>query len=553
MATQADVRRIVLSLPATEQVSGRFAFAVRRKGKLKEFVWVWMERVTPKTARVADPRVIAARTASVEDRARRRAAAEALAKPSMRLFEILLLTVALTSPRLSAQTLTITNATVIDVSNGALHRDQTIVVDGNRIVNVGAPPAPVAARGRVVDAKGMYVIPGLWDMHTHAYFGWNRDFGDSYVLPLFIANGVTGIRDMGSDLDAVLRARTAVAAHRLVGPRMVVSGPMLDGPKATFAASIPVATPEDGRKAVRMLKRRGADFIKIQSGVPRQAYFAIADEAKKRGTTFEGHVPDAIRASEAIAAGQRTFEHLIGIFEASTPDEDTFLTRRYGAGQEPSANKSLAAFLDRYDPAREKIIVERLAANRVWQCPTLFWERGQWLVDVIDYLKDPDIAFTPRTWIEEKYPSSQKAILETMDADPLEVRRRFVDHELAVVRTLHAAGVPFLAGTDTPAGVGVTPGISLHLELQRFVAAGLTPLEALQTATINPARFLGRLSDHGSVLAGRLADLVILRANPLVDIANTRTIVGVVADGTYRSQADIESLQARVKQTAARQ
>jgi imidazolonepropionase-like amidohydrolase len=470
---------------------------------------------------------------------------------SMRLLESLLLILALTSPRLSAQTLTITNATVIDVSNGALRRDQTIVVDGNRIVSVGLPPSPAAARGQVVDARGMYVIPGLWDMHTHAYFGWSRDFGDSYVLPLFIANGVTGIRDMGSDLDAVLRARKEVAAHRLVGPRMVVSGPMLDGPRATYAASIPVTTPDDGRKAVRLLKRKGADFIKIQSGVPRDAYLAIADEAKKQGLPFDGHVPDSIRASEAIAAGQRTFEHLIGIFEASTPDEDAFLLRRYGAGKDPSANKSLAAFLNRYDPAREKIIVERLAAKRVWQCPTLFWERGQWLVDVIDYLKDPDIAFTPRTWIEKKYPSSQKAILESMDTDALAVRRRFVDHELDVVRALHAAGVPFLAGTDTPAGVDVTPGISLHLELQRLVAAGFTPLEALQTATINPARFFGKMFDSGSVQADRLADLVILRANPLDDIVNTRTIAGVVADGRYWAPTEIERLREQVKQVAA--
>ncbi len=470
----------------------------------------------------------------------------------MRLVEILLLAFVLTNPRLSAQTLTLTNATVIDVSNGTLRRDQTIVVDGNRIVGVGAAAAPRQGRSQVVDVKGMYVIPGLWDMHTHAYFGWSRDFGDEYVLPLFIANGVTGIRDMGSDLDAVLRARKAVAAHQLVGPRMVVSGPMLDGPKATFAASIGVATPQDGRRAVRLLKRRGADFIKIQSGVPRESYFAVADEAKKQGMAFDGHVPDAIRASEAMAAGQRTFEHLIGIFEASTPDEDGFLLRRYGAGKEPAANKSLAVFLDRFDPVRERALVQRLAASRVWQCPTLFWERGQWLVDVIDYLKDPDIAFTPRSWIEKKYRSSQKAILATMDTDPLEVRQRFVEHELEVVRTLHAAGVPFLAGTDTPAGVDVTPGISLHLELQRFVAAGFTPLEALQTATLNPARFFKRLDDFGSVSAGRVADLVILRANPLEDIANTRTIAGLVADGRYWSPTEIEDLGDRLKQVAAR-
>src|SRR5262245_19800970 len=223
---------------------------------------------------------------------------------------VLLLTLA--GSHLPAQGLTITNATVIDVSTGALRRGTTIVVDGNRIASVEPFSASARPNGRVVDAKGMYVIPGLWDMHTHAYFGWPRDFGDSYVLPLFIANGITGIRDMGSDLDAVLHARSDVAEHPLVGPRMVVSGPLLDGPKVSFAASLAIATPDDGRKAVDTLATRGVDFIKIQSGVPRDAYFAIADEAKKRGIAIEGHVPDAIRASEAVAAGQRTFEHLIG-------------------------------------------------------------------------------------------------------------------------------------------------------------------------------------------------------------------------------------------------
>ena len=463
----------------------------------------------------------------------------------------LVLLLSLAGSRLEAQSLTITNATVIDVSTGALRRGTTIVVDGNRIASVEPSSATARPKGRVVDAKGMYVIPGLWDMHTHAYFGWPRDFGDSYVLPLFIANGITGIRDMGSDLDAVLHARSDVAEHRLVGPRMVVSGPMLDGPKVSFAASLAIATPDDGRKAVDTLATRGVDFIKIQSGVPREAYFAIADAAKKRGIVIEGHVPDAIRASEAVAAGQRTFEHLIGIFEASTPDEDSFITRRYGAGKDSAANKSLAAFLDRYDAEREASIIKLLATNDVWQCPTLYWERGQWLVDVIDYTKDPDIAYTPRTWVAKKFPEMQKAIAGSMDTDPLGVRRRFVDHELDIVRKLHAAGVPLLAGTDTPAGVDVTPGISLHLELQRFVAAGLTPLEALQTATINPARFLGKSSDFGGVERGRIADLVILRANPLDNIANTRAITGVVADGRYWPQAEIDRLRERVRREAA--
>jgi len=455
-----------------------------------------------------------------------------------------------TAAPVAAQTLTLLNASVVDVTKGTIQRRMTVSIDGNRITGV-RPAQNGKVNGRVVNLQGAYVIPGLWDMHTHAYFGWPKDFGDNYVLPLFIANGITGIRDMGSDLDAVLKARADVAAHRLIGPRMVVSGPMLDGPKVSFAASIAISTPDDGRKAVDMLKSRGVDFIKVQSGVPRDAYFAIADEAKRDKIEFEGHVPDAIRASEAVAWGQRTFEHLIGIFEASTPDEDMFLERRYGAGKDSTQNKSLATLLDRYDAKREANIIALLAKNNVWQCPTLFWERGQWLVDVIDFTKDPDLAFTPKTWITKKFPASAKSIAGSMDTDPLAVRQKFVDHELDIVRKLNAASVPFLAGTDTPAGVDVTPGISLHLELQRFVAAGFTPLQALQTATINPARFLGKTSEFGTVQMGRVADLVILRANPLDDIGNTRSIAGVISDGKYWSSSDIEALREKLKAVAA--
>ena len=368
---------------------------------------------------------------------------------------------------------------------------------------------------------------------------------------MFIANGITGVRDMGSSLDDVLRARSEIAAHRMVGPRMVVAGPMLDGPRSRSKSEMAMATAEDGRKGVDSLADRGVDFIKVQSGVPREAYFAIAAEAKKRGIEFEGHVPDAIRASEAITAGQRTFEHLIGIFEASTPDETMFLTRKYGAGADSAGNKSLATLLNRYDAKREADIIQLIAKNKVWQCPTLFWERGQWLVDVIDFKQDPDSAFIPKTWMDRKFPSSQRSIARSMDTDSLAVRQRFVAHELDIVRKLHAAGVPFLAGTDSPAGVDLTPGISLHLELQRFVAAGFTPLEALQTATINPARFFGKVSDYGSVQPGRIADLVILRANPLENIANTRTIAGVIADGKYWSSSDLEGLRTKIAQIAA--
>ncbi len=448
---------------------------------------------------------------------------------------------AVTASFAAAQALTITHVNLIDVTDGTVRSDTTVTVDGNRVVNVGPSTAIHPKRGLVVEGTGKFLIPGLWDMHTHVYFDSTAADGTDLVLPLFLANGVTGVRDMGSELDPILHAREEIAAHRMTGPRLIVSGPMLDGPKSHYKSAIPITTPEDGRKAVDMLKRRGADFVKIQSGVPREAYFAIADEAKKNSIAFEGHVPDGVRAAEAVAAGQRSFEHLIGVFEASSPDEDKYL----------SGKKSPGAFLETYDAAREAAIIQLLAKNGVWQCPTLFWERGQWLVDAIDYTKDPDIGFAAKRWVTKLWPAAQKSILKSLDTDPLPVRERFVEHELDMVRKLHAAKVPFLAGTDTPAGVDVIPGISLHLELQRFVAAGFTPLEALQTATLNPARYYNKLADYGPVQKGRIADLVLLQANPLADIRNTRQISGVVADGHYLSQADIDQLRVKLSKLVA--
>jgi imidazolonepropionase-like amidohydrolase len=458
----------------------------------------------------------------------------------VRLFQRLVLALPFLSACAMAQTLTLLHVTVIDTVTGRTRPNSTVVIRGNRIVRVGRSLHPQAP-ARTVDAHGEYLIPGLWDMHTHVYFDNTAADGTDLVLPFFLANGITGVRDMGSQLDPVLQARDQIAAHHLFGPRMVVSGPMLDGPKSQYKAAIAITTPEDGRKAVDMLKSRGVDFIKVQSGVPRDAYFAIADEAKKLGIPFAGHVPDAIRASEAIAAGQLTFEHLIGIFEASSPDEDQYLIGK----------KTVGMFLESYDPVREAAIIKLLAAHHVWQCPTLYWERGQWLVDAIDYTKDPDLAYAAHSWVTTQWPVSQASILKSLDTDPLPIRQTFVDHELDIVRKLHAANVPFLAGTDTPAGVDVIPGVSLHLELQRFVAAGFTPLEALQTATLNPAIFYNRRSDFGTVETGQIADLVLLQANPLENIANTRKVAAVIADGHYLSKQDLDELRARLKQLAA--
>jgi imidazolonepropionase-like amidohydrolase len=441
----------------------------------------------------------------------------------------------------SADLLVLQNVTVVDVRTGALQPEQTVVLERNHILSVGPSKAAKYPRNAAsVNCHGLFLIPGLWDMHVHLVFGdWFPDAKD-ISLPLFVSNGITGVRDMGSELDIVQGWRDEIEAGRLLGPRILTSGPMLDGPKPRFPSSVAIATPEDAHRAVADLKRRGADFIKLQSLIPREAVFAIADEAKKQEIAFEGHVPDAVRASEMSEAGMKSFEHLIGIFEGSSPAEDEFL----------KGNKTEGKFLATYDAARAASLAAILAKNQTWQCPTLVWERGGNLIDVSDFSKDERVKYVPASWRNKTWKRFRDEITQGYGTDGLATRKKFIEKELEVVGMLHSAGVPFLAGTDTPAGVHIFPGYSLHDELKRFVAAGFTPLEALQTATINPAHFFGMEEQAGTIEKGKFADLVLLSANPVEDIANTQKIAAVILNGQYFRRADLDKMLGRVEAAA---
>ena len=434
--------------------------------------------------------------------------------------------------------LVIAHVTVVDTKSGALLPDSTVVVRDQHIVQVG-PSASVTpdTHSTVVEGRGKYLIPGLWDMHVHTVFGdWVP--ADEHTLQMFVVNGITGVRDMGGELNTLKDWRSRIAAGTLLGPRMIIAGPMLDGPVPHFPASAPVANAADGRRVVDDLKSQGVDFIKIQSFIPRDGYFAAVNEAKKIGITFVGHVPDVIRASEASNAGQKSIEHFTGIFEGCSTIEDRLIT----------GTKTLGMNVKYYDPDRAKALIALMAKNQTWQVPTLVWERGQWLVDYLDLSKDPLTKYAPKTW-QRAWPRFTEDIIKSMDTDPLPVRQKFVQMELDMTLAMYRAGVPFMAGTDTAAGVHVFPGWSLHQELELFVRAGLTPLQALQTATLNPARFLGR-DDMGSVDQGKIADLVLLQANPLAKIDNTRRIEAVVLNGRYLSHAELARMLKGIEDAA---
>ncbi len=437
--------------------------------------------------------------------------------------------------------LVLNHVTVVDVRTGTLQSEQTVILERNHIASLGpSKSARYPRNAPSVNCRGLFLIPGLWDMHVHLVFGDWFPGAQNISLPLFVANGVTGVRDMGSELDIVQGWRNEIEAGRLIGPRIYASGPMLDGPKPRFPSSVAIATPEDAHRAVADLKRRGADFIKLQSLIPRDAVFAIAEEAKKQEIPFEGHVPDAVRASEMSEAGMKSFEHLIGIFEGSSPAEGEFL----------KGNKTERKFLATYDAARAASLAEMLAKNQTWQCPTLVWERGGNVLDASDFSKDTRVRYVPASWKNKTWKRFTDEITQGYGTDDLATRKKFIEKELEVVGMLHKAGVPFLAGTDTPAGVHIFPGFSLHEELQRFVAAGFTPLEALQTATINPALFFGMEDQAGTVEKGKFADLVLLSANPLEDIANTQKIAAVIVNGRYLRRADLDKMVGRVEAAA---
>jgi imidazolonepropionase-like amidohydrolase len=457
-------------------------------------------------------------------------------------FLLLLVAGAVVARESPGHALAFTHVTVIDATGSPPQPDMTVVIDDKHIVEVGSSgEVHVPPQATVVEARGKYLIPGLWDMHVHTVFGDWLPRNERVTLPLFVANGITGVRDMGSDLDVVKQWRAQIDAGKLLGPRMYIAGPMLDGPVPRFPSSAPVANAADGRRVVDELKAQGVDFIKIQSLIPRDGYFAAADEAKKIGITFVGHVPDAVRASEASNAGQKSIEHFTGIFEGSSTIEDQLIV----------GPKSLGRNVSTFDPERARKLIELMVKNQTWQVPTLVWERGQWLIDDIDLSHDPLTKYAPKAWTERTWPMFVKAILSDMDTDPLPVRKHFFQMELDMTLAMFRAGVPFMAGTDTAAGVHIFPGFSLHQELALFVQAGLTPMQALQTATRNPAQFMGRLSDMGTVEKGKFADLVLLDANPLDDIANTRRIRGVMLAGRYFGRADLDRMLRQVQKAAA--
>jgi len=400
-----------------------------------------------------------------------------------------------------------------------------------------------------MDGTGKFVIPGLWDMHYH----FESDPG-SREFNLLVANGVLGVRNMGGAAKEVFRAREQIASGLVLGPQIVACGPIVDGPNPTNPPiSVSVHDPQDARRTVQSLKAMGADCVKVHDGVPLDAYLAIADEVKKVRLPLVGHVPVRVPTMRATKSGQRSIEHQIGFRGASTVEaevmesektNDVFAeamrTKNFRLIPESIAKKG-NYILDHFSDQRAHELYRAFARNGTLLVPTLVTDRALTFVDEISRQDDPRLKYIPAA--QREWWNPERGML-TRYRTPAYIafRMRQFEKTLQQIPVAHRAGVRFLAGTDTSLPF-VYPGFSVH--------AGLTPLEALQTATINPAKFLGLEQSMGTVQPGRLASLVLLDADPLKDIHNTTKIFAVIIRGKLLSRSDLDGML-KVAETAAR-
>ena len=389
----------------------------------------------------------------------------------------------------------IQDVTVIDVAAGVARPHMTVVIDEGKISRVGgAASIALPAGTQIVSGKDKFLIPGLWDMHVHLYY--------KQYLPLFVAYGVTGVEDMGSDFSKVSQWRDEIEKGSAIGPHILTSGPPVDG-GASNDPKLPLLvarTADQARVAFDQLYKMDVDFIKVLSRLPRDAYFALAEQARHWDLRMVGHIPANVTAQEAVEARQKSLEHMFGITKSVSSEEDA------------------VKFFERCT----------LTGTRV--SPTLvLWLRMSHMDDT-RLMSDPRLESVPAS-IRDSWP-------DVSDEPSLKVQVWKIYRLVALAKQ---AKTEILAGTDT-GDPYVAPGAALHDELEQLVEAGLTPREALEAATLAPARFFEAEKAMGSIEKGKLADMVLLDGNPLEDIRNIRKVEAVFTHGRYYGRKDLDRI-----------
>ena len=440
--------------------------------------------------------------------------------------------------------LVITNATLIDAVNPT-RSSMTLIVENGVIKSILSPDhsAEIGEQDIVIDAKDKFVLPGLWDAHVHLTFIPDLDYQTSYDL--FLRNGITSIRDTGAVLNRLKPARDYATNHPEKAPRLFFSGPLIDGKDRVYKGmepgfpelSIGIDEQSDIERIVDDLVLEGATFLKSYEMLSRPTYLKLLKIAQERGLRVTGHIPLSIDLLEAIEAGLGGMQHIRNLDLACALDADeTIIERQHlldnkeelaGSALRSKIHKSQRyAAIANFDKKRCNTIIRKLAKYEVFQTPTLtinsygskrLFADPQWR-DTYKFLPGT----VREDWQANSVIEAEEAVSENATI--------FNDWSMKIVNLFNQNGVKILAGTDTPIGY-LTPGFSLHKELELLVDAGLSPKEAIRSATLTPAEFFNLQQEMGTIDEGKVADILILNSNPLIDIRHTQDIYRVISKG----------------------
>lgn len=439
------------------------------------------------------------------------------------------------------------NGNVIDLETGTVSIQNILISDG-RIAKLTTPgKLKNLSATQTIDVTGQYILPGFWDNHVHFRGGDSLINANKKFLTLYMASGITTVRDAGGDLtSSVMEWKSSIASNELLGPTIFTSGPKIDGPNSTWAGSLEVANKSDITKALDSLQQIPVDFVKIyDSRISGENYLNTIKEAEKRNLISSGHMPFTVTLDETISAGVDAVEHLYYVMKGCSSHEreitDQLIKKEIGFWG------AMPLLMDSYSDTTAQKTFAKLKAEGVYVVPTLHIGETLSYLDEVDHENDPYLNYMDDGIIKTYNGRIQRALNASAQQTKDRKALQLFFGELA--KSLHDSGVGLLAGSDSGAFNSYTyPGISLHKELAQMVSIGIAPLEALKTSAYNGARFLKKNTDYGEISAGKIADIVVLNGNPLEDISQTRNIRMVIKQGKVWEQKRLkQQLQSLIK------
>lgn len=499
----------------------------------------------------------------------------------MRIARTIALAVAVTSigtDAMAAPAIEIRNVRIIDVRDGSTTPPRTVRIENGLIRGIEPTTRDSDRAANYVDGTSKYLVPGYWDMHAHVS---STELAASWIFPLFVASGVTGVRDTAGDcwvpdckenIDSLRSAAARIESGEMLGPRIVAIGSdTVGGPRAAYEG-LPewasLLSSEQGRELARIVKGRGVDFVKPYDTIPRDAYFGMMAEARQVGIGVAGHVPKSVSMLEAVEAGQLSVEHakhpaidcstfapvFRGVFARWAAGESEWIYN--GWADDNQSEHNLGGYyqhvLASFDEDICKEIISKFAASDAFYVPTLITRKFEALADDPAFLDDARLRFVPRRLHRSWKRDADN--YEERFSNPVEKRAYVEFYELGVrlVGDIHRAGVPVLVGTDAPDSY-CFPGSGYHDELQELKSAGLSNADILRAATYEAARVMNLEGSYGTIEVGKVADLLILNANPLSDIANAARISTVILNGRLLDRAALDALAEHAYAFAASQ